>query len=54
MEAIAHNQTNMNANLLLLMAIAGAIAAIAIAKNALPERDLRFAAALRYRDQAYC
>ncbi len=36
-EPIARNQTNMNANVLLLMAIAGAIAAITT--NALPERD---------------
>jgi hypothetical protein len=44
----------MNVNVLLLMAITPMIAAIAIATNALPECDLRFAAALRYRDQAYC
>jgi hypothetical protein len=62
MEAIACNQTNMNVNVLLLMAIAGAIAAIGIATNALPERDLRYpsgtpranAAGLRDRDRACC
>jgi hypothetical protein len=45
MEAIARNQTNMNVNVLLLMAIMGAIATISIATNALPERN---------RDRAYC
>ncbi len=39
METSDRNQTNMNANVLLLMAIAGVIAAIGIATNALPERD---------------
>jgi hypothetical protein len=39
MKAIARNQTNMNVNVLLLMAIMGAIATISIAKNALPERN---------------
>ncbi len=38
-ELIARNQTNMNVNVLLLMTIMGAIAAIGIATNALPERD---------------
>ncbi len=33
MEAIARNQTNMNVNVLLLMAIMGAIATISIATN---------------------
>jgi hypothetical protein len=45
MEAIARNQTNMNVNVLLLMAIMGASATISIATNALPERN---------RDRACC
>ena len=53
-EPIARNQTKISVNVLLIMVIAGVIAAIGLATNALPKRDQRFAAALRDRAQAYC